>query len=290
MSYQLWISPITGYRRRGTSLAELNALFEKGLTAASICEPLRCCSLGDPVEQAYAELSRLDFDVVGVRDNRTGLVVGWVEKKALSGVECSEHIRPFEPNQLVSDSIPLVDIIHVLAEQERVFVMARRGVSDIVTRADLRKPPTRVLIFGLVSLLEMHLSYWVREKFPDESWRASLNVSRIAKLDKLLTQRKERGESISSIDCLQLCDKREILTTNEVLRDTLGLGSRKAAIIILKSIEHLRDGVAHSQEDFVGKGGWGQLSGTIRVIERVLQISEAAIDLKLKGTDSNKKT
>lgn len=91
-----------------------------------------------------------------------------------------------------------------------MYVVARRGVSGIVTRPDLRKPPTRVLIFGLVSLLEMHLTYWVDGEFPNESSRSSLSETRRTKVEELLTQRHERNESISALDCLQLCDKREI--------------------------------------------------------------------------------
>lgn len=151
------------------------------------------------------ELDRLDFDVAGVRDAQTGSVIGWVQKTELLGTVCGEHLRPFEPHQLVSDSLPLVEIIHVLAEQARVYVVAPCGVTGIVTRADLGKPPTRVLIFGLVSLLEMHLTYWVRIEFSEESWRASLSGTRIGKIEKLLAQRRERNESISAIDCLQLC-------------------------------------------------------------------------------------
>jgi len=61
----------------------------------------------------------------------------------------------------------LREVIRVLSDHEHVFVVVRRGVSGIVTRADLRKPPVRLLLFGLVSLLEMHLSYWTRELFPN---------------------------------------------------------------------------------------------------------------------------
>lgn len=283
MAYELWISPITGYRRRGTSLVELSALFEKGLTTAAISEPLHCCAQADPVLTVREELDRLDFDVAGVIDSETNLVIGWVEKTSLSGTICSDHLRPFEPHQLVSDSTPLVDIIRVLSEQERIYVVARRGVSAIVTRADLRKPPIRVLVFGLVSLLEMHLTYWVGAEFPGECWRAQLSKTRIAKVDELLAQRQKRGESISAIDCLQFCDKRDILSRSDSVRTTLGLGSKKVAICLLKAIEHLRDCVAHSQKDFVGQGGWEQLSGTIRQIEGILQKSEATITSKLTG-------
>jgi hypothetical protein len=70
----------------------------------------------------------------------------------------------------------------MLSEIERVYVVLRRGVSGIITRADLRKPPVRLLIFGLVSLLDMHLSYWTGELFPKDSWREQITKARQTKL------------------------------------------------------------------------------------------------------------
>ena len=285
MGYQLWMSPRTGYRRRGTTFGELNALFEKGLTTASISEPLRCCTRDDFVSDVRAELDRLDFDVAGVCEPVTRRVIGWIEQVSMSGTRCGEHLISFEPNQLVSDSTPLVEMIRVLAEQDRAFVVARRGVSGIVTRADLRKPPVRMLIFGLVSLLEMHLTYWVRELFPGETWRSNLSQARLEKVTELLARRQERKEDISEIDCLQLCDKRQILAKSEEARNTIALGSKKDAVDILELIEHLRDRVAHSQEQFVGDGGWPELAETLHQIERILHASESALDARVAASD-----
>lgn len=41
----------------------------------------------------------------------------------------------------------------------------------IVTFADLNKPPVRVYLFGLVSLLEVHLRFWIRTAYSDGSWK-----------------------------------------------------------------------------------------------------------------------
>jgi hypothetical protein len=46
MGFQLWTSPVTGYRRAGTRLRELRHLFEDGITARAILEPLQCCHAG----------------------------------------------------------------------------------------------------------------------------------------------------------------------------------------------------------------------------------------------------
>lgn len=43
MGYELWTSPITGYRRKGTRFSELRAVIGAGVQARSIFEPLQCC-------------------------------------------------------------------------------------------------------------------------------------------------------------------------------------------------------------------------------------------------------
>jgi len=280
MGYQLWISPNTGYRRRGTSFAELSTMLEAGLVASAIAEPLRCCAVNELASDVRAELERLDFDVAGVIDT-PGRVVGWVQRASLVEDVCGKHVAAFEPHHLVSDATPLIEIIRMLADFERVYVVVRRGVSAIITRADLRKPPVRLLLFGLVSLLEMHLSYWTRELFPNDSWKEQLAEARQAKVAELLAARRARNEQISEIECLQLCDKRDILASHEQARGMLGLDSKTKAIKVLKAIEYMRDRLAHSQDDFTGEGGWPEFARTVEDIERILGASESALEARI---------
>jgi hypothetical protein len=280
MGYQLWISPNTGYRRRGTSFAELSEMLERGLVASSIVEPLRSCAANDAATDVRAELERLDFDVAGVR-NESGRIIGWAQRTALVEGVCGKHTVSFDPHNLASDATPLIEIVRMLSEQERLYVVVRRGVSGIITRADLRKPPVRVLLFGLISLLDMHLSYWIRELFPNDSWREELSDARRTKVAELLAARKLRNEEISAIDCLQLCDKRDILIGSEDARTMLELGSKSKATKILKAIEYVRDRLAHSQDDFTGEGGWPELAATIADIERMLVASEVTLEARV---------
>lgn len=280
MGYELWMSPHTGYRRRGTSFAELRGLFEKGLTAAAISELLRCCKSGDSAMEVRAELERLDFDVAGVLDPDSGRVIGWVDRATLAQGECSEHCAAFQADQLISESAPLVDVIHVLAKVERVYVIERTRVSGLVTRADLRKPPVRTLLFGLVSLLEMHLTYWIRTLFPNNLWQRNLTDGRLDKARTLFDQRRARNEDISVVDCLQLCDKRDIVSGSDEAIETLGLDSQVVARQQLRAIEGLRDRVAHSQDDVAGDGGWSDVSSIIETIHSILSSSDYALETR----------
>ena len=65
---------------------------------------------------------------------------------------------------LISDATPLAQIFSGPGERQHSFVLAGGSVSGIVTRADLNKSPARIYLFGLVSLLEMHLVFWNRSR------------------------------------------------------------------------------------------------------------------------------
>jgi hypothetical protein len=84
MGYQLWTSPVTGYRRTGTRLRELRHLFENGITAQAILEPLQSC----PPDANAIEIAQLlharDFDVVGVKEESGGEVFGFVFRDSLN--------------------------------------------------------------------------------------------------------------------------------------------------------------------------------------------------------------
>lgn len=277
MAYELWISPQTGYRRRGTSVSELRALFERGVTARVIAEPLRCCRTTDSAEEVRAELARLDFDVAGVLEPESTRVIGWVARESLQEGTCGASVVSFAPYELISDSTPLVQLIQILAEAERVYVVERHGVSGIVTRADLQKPPIRTLLFGLISLLEMHLTYWVGQLFPNDTWRECLSEQRLAKVRDLVEARRQRNEDVGELDCLQLADKREILVRSRSALEILGFETKRQARDTLKDVEKLRDRVAHSQKDVTVAGAWPELAATLGSIESLLERSDVAV-------------
>lgn len=91
MGYQLWTSPITGYRRKGTRLSELRAVLGAGITARTILEPLQSCLSNAPATEVALILRERGFDVVGVQDTEKGPVTGFVAADALRGGSIKDH-------------------------------------------------------------------------------------------------------------------------------------------------------------------------------------------------------
>jgi hypothetical protein len=185
MGYELWTSPITGYRRKGTRLSELRSLTEAGITAHAILEPLKSCPVDTPASEAARMLRQRDFDVAGVKKDPGGKVISWVTAKELNDGLVRDHMRSLTADDLISDATPLSAVLKVFKKQHFAFVLIGPEVRGIVTRADLNKPPVRIYLFSLVSLLEMHLGFWVRAEYPDDSWQQELDGERLAAAKKI---------------------------------------------------------------------------------------------------------
>lgn len=227
MGYELWTSPVTGYRRTGTRLRELRHLFEDGITAQAILEPLQSCpSTANAIEIAQL-LRHRDFDVVGVQEESGGEVIGFVFRDSLKTGTVRSHLQKMTSEHLISDATPLANLLSIFKTRERAFVLVGQYVSGIITRADLNKPPLRVYLFGLISLLEMHMTYWVTKSYPNDSWKERLSGSRLARAETLLADRQSRKQQTDLVDCLQFCDKRDLILALNDLRNSLGLGQRR---------------------------------------------------------------
>jgi len=232
-----------------SSVEDLREIFEKNIAVRHIAEPF--CSF-DEVADAQKVRDFMngpeDYDVVGVRQR--GLVTGYVHRTALVQGKIGDHLKKFESHELLPGTAPLLEALKVLADSGRVFVLSFGKVSGIITRGDLQKVLVRMWLFGLISLIEMQLLRIIRDRFPYDLSEL-LTTGRIKKAKKLLEMRKKRNEAIDLADCLQFCDKREIVVKTKELHEKLGF-SETALETLLKELEKLRNNLAHAQDVITG--------------------------------------
>lgn len=210
-----------------------------------------------------------DFDVLGVRSDETG-TWGFLEAPIPTDGECSNHARPFLPGELISDSTPLLEVLHVLRFVPRMFVISGHTVYGIVTRADLQKAAVRIFTFGLISVLEMELTATIRSAYQPDEWQESLSRRRLEAANELFQLRQRRNEELSLLDCLQLCDKRDLVAKREALREQFGFTSRRETESFFKKVEDLRNRVAHSQ-DLVAGSSWKEVIDLLQEVDMLLQ-------------------
>jgi hypothetical protein len=282
MGHELWFSPLTGYRRRGTRLAELHKLLGNGITALAILEPVQSCPLDALAKDMSQVLADRDFDVAGVQEAPDGPVIGFVHRESLTGGHVRDHLQQLTADGLTSDSTALATLLKVFKNRPSTFVLIGSEVRGIVTRADLNKPPVRVYLFGLISLLEMHLSFWVRQRF-EENWHEMVPRARLARAKNLHKLRRARNEQVSLIDCLQFCDKSDLLLREMDMIESLGLGTTEEGKIHLKRAEDLRNRLAHSQYDIRGDD-WQNLITLVEWIESTLHTSDQLVEEKSRLT------
>jgi len=235
-----------------------------------------------PATEAHQILTERGYDAAGVQESQDGRVVGYLITEELRTGKVNEHVKPFKADDLVSDSTPVQDLLTVLRRQERAFVLCGSRVCGILTRTELNKPPARVYLFGMISLLEMHLQFWVANSYADDSWEHLLDERRLAPARKLYEERRHRDEEISLLDCIQFSDKAGLVISSPGLISKLGIPSKRKAEALLGGAERLRNKLAHSQLDLVQGTTWEKLIDRVEAIQKFVHRSDEVIEEEVR--------
>ncbi|MEH2233005.1 MAG: hypothetical protein V7K71_25810 [Nostoc sp.] len=249
---------------------DLRSLFENNITIEYVAEPLQAMPADAEAKEVLHWMQAQNFDVIGVE---TGdIISGYVERSSLSPGKkgkCSDYQRVFHPKELIAISTPLIKLLPILQQTPRLFVLDCNQVSGIVTCGDLQKAPVRMLLFGLVTLLEMNLLRLVRIYYPQDSWQKVLKPERLEVAQRLWRESQERNEATDLLDYLQFCDKRELILNQPELLQQLGLKSKRFGERFLKSAEQLRNRLAHAQ-NLVSGSSWTELISLAEAMEKLL--------------------
>lgn len=253
---------------------DLRSLFENNITIEYVAEPLKAVSAEIGVTEVLNWMQVQDFDVVGVETGDT--ITGYVERSSLIKAQegkCSDYQRVFHPRELIAISTPLMKLLPILQQTPRLFVLDCNQVTGIITCGDLQKAPARMLLFGLVTLLEMNLLRLVRLYYPQNSWQKVLKSERLQLAQRLWRESQERNEATDLLDYLQFCDKRELVLNQPKLLEQLELRSKRSGERFLKSAEQLRNRLAHAQ-NLVSGSSWTELISLAEAMEKLLILCE----------------
>lgn len=276
MGFQLWYSKHTGIRRKGTSFAELQDIFIENITTKYIFEPLACCKITDNIYEVKRTLKQRDFDTLGVVDENDQKL-GYVVQENLGENTIENYIEKFDIAIVISESTPLSELFEILLDKEYVYVLSKNSVDGIVTRADINKPIVRIYIFGLISLFELHLNFWITENYDEESWKEILNPARIVLAAKIYKERKGNNVQLTLLECIQICDKREILRTTDKFINDFKF-SKSAFKKLLENVEKIRNELAHSQTSIIANLEWTDFVNVIKSMKEFLIKSEEKIE------------
>lgn len=272
MGFQLWYSRNSKVSRKGTTFHELQNIFIDNITTKLICEPLASCKIDDNSLEVKNMMELREFDTLGVV-NQDGEQLGYIKLMDLNGEALSKYILPYELSNLISDSTPISDLIDLMVERDQLYVINANTIGGIVTRADINKPVVRIYLFGITSLLELHLNFWINNYLPDERWKKLLSDARITMAKNLYEQRKGNNSQLTLLECLQLCDKKTILENVKEFLSTFKY-SKKSFNRVLERSEIIRNELAHSQNSIISNMPWGTFVETIKGMKVFLNSSE----------------
>lgn len=247
---------------------DLRNMFDRSITVRYVAENLQVYQIDDDAAAVRKYMEKHDFDVLGIEED--SIICGYVEQSNLDAGKCRDSLLIFSPSELIAESTPLIDLLPILCKSPRVFVLDRNRVSGIVTRGDLQKAPVRMFLFGLINLLEMQMLRIIRIYYFQDSWKKVLKSSnRLKAAKKILADLQERNEAIDLADCLQFCDKREIILKTPEIRKRIGFESKNSGKVFFKAAENLRNNLAHAQDIIMGSS-WTGVIGLAEDIETVL--------------------
>ncbi|WP_141057232.1 hypothetical protein [Stenotrophomonas rhizophila] len=259
-------------------MKDFNEVLGSRILASDICEPLKSCSAVAPADQIRAELERLDFTIAGVRELEASPVIGYVESAALVYGEVRDHLHGLTEVAVIPKATDVVALLTTLQDKPFLYVEGESGIEAILTWVDINKPMVRIYIFGLISLLEMHLSFWVANVYGDDEWIGFLTKERVEAAMHVQGARRGIGQELTLIQCLQLCDKRKLVLRSDALVELFGLGSKRAGKRFFKSVEALRDALAHSQYDLVVRNEWAELLSLIGQVQKTVELSDDRVE------------
>jgi len=224
----------------------LRRVFVEAFTAHDIAEPLASFDDGAPSADVRAFMEANDFDVVGIR--RDGRVAGFVGRESLDGGACGGHCVSLDGVPVLDDASPLLNVLLELKQAPLVFISLLGAVGGIVTRDDLEKPPVRMWLFGLVTLIESRFTELIERHCTADKWMQYLSEARLEKARAILSERRRRNQSLRLFDCLQFADKGQIVARDAQIRQMTIFPSRRAAEDAIKTLERLRNNLAHAQD------------------------------------------
>jgi len=183
-----------------------------------------------------------DFDQFPVRQG--GTTVGVLLRQGeVSGKSVRQRMHPLSEELIVSADMPLADLIPLLRENHFRLVLRGNRLDGLVTQSDFLKLPVRMMLFGLITHLELCLRALIRQRRPLPNWLTGLDPKRRREIGKSqLKLIRARFEP----DALEFTNFSDVV---QVLSNEADLGELFAGE--LREIKDLRNDIAHAKT-FVG--------------------------------------
>jgi hypothetical protein len=267
-----------------TSVARVNGRAAQAVLSIAGSIPVRI--IGEPLlsydaKTRYADavdaMEQSHFDVAGVADGE-GRVVGYIDARAESDGTCgdTDHLHAIEPGMLVTDSMPLTEALPIVARTRRVFVLNGDRTTMIVTRADLQKAPVRMMIFGTITVMEIHLTDLLRREWAEDKWCTCgpFTPKQVRAIKHSFDKAKNEHEETDVFDVMNLDHKSALAQSIDSLIVALNMSGSDDLEARLTEIRKLRNDVAHGKTLATPNRTWNRVVRIMAETQRVSNVLE----------------
>ncbi len=157
-----------------TSLqVRMKRLFTEGFTAIDIAEPLVSFDAEKNAAETRQFMAENTIELVGVR--KDGEVVGFVKHEDLTDGSCCDHMHCFDKDIILPETSFYPEVMECLSRYGYCFISIIGSVGGIITYSDIQKPPVRMWLFGMITIVEMFIVRMIETKYPQSSWQSELS-------------------------------------------------------------------------------------------------------------------
>jgi len=219
----------------GAALEAMEGSFHVRLISTFVPDLVWAPADEDAASWLAANSPEFDQFPVKDRDRTVGVLLRDERHRARS---IRDAMQPLRDGLIVSADMPITQLIPQLCEHHFRLVLRGGRIDGLVTQSDLLRLPVRMLIFGLVSHLELCLRALVRQRSPWPAWLELLEPGRRQDI-------RGRIGALSSArlepDPLEFTNFGDVVRVLADQRDLDGFRSEGEAI------RYLRNDVAHAK-------------------------------------------
>lgn len=234
---------------------EVFAALDRGATVELVAtfEPdLVRCQAGALLFDVLTGAEFDEFDYVPV--HRDEQVVGLLRRREVLTAKprlgrpghallVSDLMHPLDESILVAAETGLLAFIAEADRHPCRLVIKGTRIAGIITIADLQKLPVRLVLFALVTHVELLMLEVLRARFRSgEDWSEALNPDRRSRVDQKWRKLRSGNLGIDKWTATEFGDKVDVLMRTVTL-DDVALGTARRQLVL---IEELRNSVTHA--------------------------------------------
>jgi hypothetical protein len=244
---------------------------QKGLMVGLIATKradFETCSPGEMLSTVVDRNRSNHFDFLPVIET-TGHIVGLIEiapfmQGAPTDGQVGAMMRPLSEENFIGADASIIDFVRDADHQKCRLVVSERQISGLVSLSDLQQLPVRAALFGLVTYLEIIMTYVIRKEFKGaKEWLDKLSEGRRRKIEDEIEKAQVGDGLVEPLLFTQFSDKITIIRRSSRL--IVGKDNFERE---LKKVQYLRDHLAHGNDYAASPEAASDACRTVRLIDK----------------------